>query len=64
MFDSKSSSTSIHSEGKSNDVNDDAIDNDDDELLFLKRLMCNKENDCDFFSDEYESEKDDENVQL
>ena len=64
MFDSKNSPTSIHSKRKSSDINDEDIDNDDDELLFLKKLKCDEENDYHFLSDEYESEKDDESEQL
>ncbi|CAF1619564.1 unnamed protein product [Rotaria magnacalcarata] len=59
MFDSKNSATSICSKRKSSDIDKNDINDDDDELLFLKKLRCDKEDDKDFLSDECESEKDD-----
>jgi hypothetical protein len=57
IFDLKNSSTSIYSKRKSSDINENNIDNDVDEPFFLKKLRRDKEDDYDFSSDEYESEK-------
>jgi hypothetical protein len=55
MFDSKNSSPTITSKRKSNDINEN---DDQDELLFLKKIRGDEEEEeYDILSDDYESEK-------